>query len=449
MVREADVVIVGAGLAGLTAATELTRAGRSVVVLEGRDRVGGRVHNQRIGQGHVVEMGGQWIGPGQDRMYGLAAELGVATFPTYDDGDVLAWIGARRYRFKGDLPVMNPLVIADLAQAVAALERQAKRIPLDEPWGADDASVWDSQTTETWLRRRVYTRKARQLLRLYLSAVFAADPINISLLHTLFYIRSGGGLDNLVRFKGGAQQDRIEGGSQQIALKMAERLDGVIELSSPVRSIRQTDSLVSVRTDGRSVDAGRVIVAIPPTLAGRIVYDPPLPPDRDQLTQRVPQGSVVKVNAVYDSPFWRDEGLRGQAADTSALVSFTADNSPADGSLGVLVAFIEGIHAQRYSREDPIVRQRLVLEDLERYFGPRAGAPSEYFERDWSAEEFTRGCYGAHFSTGVWTQYGHALREPVGRIVWAGTETSDEWNGYMEGAVRSGARAAQVVLSEP
>ncbi|HVF11847.1 MAG TPA: FAD-dependent oxidoreductase [Actinomycetota bacterium] len=445
---EVDVAIVGAGLAGLAAATAVAKAGRSVLVLEARDRVGGRVHNQDIGDGRVVEMGGQWLGPGQDQMYLLAKDLGVETFPTHDDGDVLAWIGRKRYRFKGDLPLMNPLVIADLVQAVAALERQAKRVPLDKPWEAKRARAWDSQTTETWLRRRVRTDRARELLHLYLSAVFAAEPANLSMLHTLFYIHSGEGFDNLIRFRGGAQQDRIVGGSQTIALLLADRLGDVVFLESPIRRIEQTPSKVVVHSDALSVEAQRAIVAIPPTLAGRITYDPPLPPGRDQLTQRVPQGSVVKVNAVYESPFWRNEGLRGQAADPSALVGFTADNSPPDGDVGVLVGFIEGRHAQNYSREDPSNRRKLVLDDLARYFGPQAATPLEYHERDWSAEEWTRGCYGGHFAPGVWSQYGHALRESIGRIHWAGTETSSEWNGYMEGAVRSGQRAASEVLSE-
>lgn len=444
---EADVAVVGAGFAGLVAARRIAAAGRSVAVLEARDRVGGRVHNQQIGGGKIVEMGGQWIGPTQDRMYALASDLGVSTFPSYDSGDTVAVFGDKRYRFSGDLPRLNPLVMADLAQAVLRLERSARRIPLDRPWDARKAAALDSQTFETWIRRNLRTRTARALVRLFMKAVFAAEPENFSLLHALFYIHSGTSFDVLTRFRGGAQQDRIAGGSQILPIKMAEQLGDSIQLEAPVARLVQTVSGVRVETPRLIVDARRAIVALPPVLAGRIDYDPPLPGYRDQLTQRVPQGSVVKVNAVYDEPFWRHEGLKGQAADPDALVEFTADNTPAEGTPGVLVGFIEGNAARAYGREDPIERRKLVLESLAHYFGPRAATPSEYYERDWTAEQWTRGCYGGHFPPGVWTAYGPALREPIGPLHWAGTETAAVWNGYMDGAVESGERAAAEVLA--
>lgn len=445
--READVVVVGAGFAGLLAAKKITDAGRTVVVLEARDRVGGRVHNQDIGDGKVVEMGGQWIGPGQDRMYALAEELRVGTFPSYDTGDTIAILRGKRYRFAGDLPRMNPLVLADLAQGVTRLERAARRIPLDRPWEAPNAKTLDSQTLETWIRRVFKTERARVLIRLYIKAIFAAETENLSLLAALFYVRSGKSFDTLVRFDRGAQQDRLVGGSQILAIKLAERLGGAVELESPVRRIDQSRAAVRIESDRLTIEARRVVVGLPPALAGRIVYDPPLPGYRDQLTQRVPQGSVVKVNAIYDRPFWRDDGLKGQAGDPDSLVSFTADNTPPDGTPGVLVGFMEGNEARAYGREDAVERRKMVIESLVNFWGPKAATPIDYYERDWSAEEWTRGCYGGHFPPGVWTAYGPALKEPIGRIHWAGTETAAEWNGYMDGAVESGERAAAEVLA--
>lgn len=445
--REVDVVIVGAGLAGLTAAAILEAAGRSVLVLEARDRVGGRVSNQPIDGNHVVEMGGQWLGPGQDRMYKLVSDLGLETFPTYDVGDAVATIGRRTYRFKGDLPFMNPVVLADLARAVLSLERRAKKIDLDSPWQGPGAARHDSQTTDTWLRRNTLTNRARLLLSLYLRAIFAAEPQSVSMLHTLFYVKSGLGLDNLARFSGGAQQDRVVGGTERIATGIAQRLSAPVQLSCPVRAIEHTAASVTAVHDQGVVHASHAIVAIPPALASRIAYRPALPGQRDQLTQRVPQGSVVKINVVYPSPFWREEGLKGQAADPAGLVSFTTDNSPPSGDVGVIAAFIEGREAHFFASAGADERRTLVVDELVRHFGERARHPIEYHERDWSQEEWTRGCYGAHFGPGVWTQLGIWLRQPVGRIHWAGAETSPEWNGYMEGAVRSGERAARETLA--
>ena len=436
----------GAGFAGLVAARDLVAAGRSVVVLESRDRVGGRVLNHDLGDGKVIEVGGQWVGPTQDRVYTLARQLGIETFPTYETGESLARIEGKRYRFTGDVPRMNPVAMADLAQAVLRLDRLARRIPLEEPWRAPGATRWDSQTLETWLRRNVRTRRIRSLLHLFITTVFATEPATISLLHALFYVHSGTSFDVLTRFSGGAQQDRFVGGSQLVAIRLAEALGEAVVLGSPVHRIHQTNGVVKVESDRATVRARRAIVAVPPALAGRITYEPILPGARDQLTQRLPQGSVIKAQAIYDEPFWRAEGLSGIAADSGSPASFTVDNSPVDGSPGVLVGFIEGDHARQLGRLEPSDRRRIVLESLGRSFGPRAASPRDYVELDWSEEQWTRGCYGAHFPPGVWTQYGSALRQPVGLIHWAGTETSSVWNGYMDGAVRSGERATAEVL---
>ena len=445
--REVDVVIVGAGLAGLTAARRIAGADRSVVVVEARDRVGGRTLNQEIGQGHVVEMGGQWIGPTQDRVYALASELGIRTFPSFDEGDELAFIEGKRYRYSGEMPRMNPLALADFAQAVLRLDRLSRAVPLEAPWEAPRAAEWDSLTFETWLRRTAKTSRARSMLRTYFGGILAAEPASYSLLHALFYVRSATDFETMASISGGAQQDRIEGGSQLLAIRLAEQLGAMVELQAPVRRIARDRSSVVVTTDRLTVRAQRAIVAIPPALASRLVYEPPLPGYRDQLTQRVPQGSIIKAEVVYTEPFWREQTLKGFAFATDSPVIASFDNSPPGGSPGVLAAFAKGDHARRLSRLHPAERRREVVGSLVRFFGERAGSPEAYHELDWSAEEWTRGCYGGHFPPGVWTQYGPALRQPVGRIHWAGTETSAVWNGYMDGAVRSGERAASEVLA--
>ena len=272
--------------------------------------------------------------------------------------------------------------------------------------------------------------------------MFAAEARDLSLLHFLFYVHAGTSFDALLSTARGAQEQRFLDGPQALSVRIAADLGDAVWLEAPVRRIRQDDHGVAVTTDRGEVAGAYAVVAVPPTLAGRISYDPLLPAARDQLTQRMPMGSVIKVHVRYDEPFWRGDGLTGQATSDRGAVRVTFDNSPPDGATGTLLAFIEGAEARHWSAQDPADRHRVVIADLVRYFGRRAGDYSEIVEQDWSAEEWTRGCYGAHLAPGVWTAYGHALRTPCGRIHWAGTETASVWTGYLDGAVRSGERAA-------
>ena len=448
-----SVVVVGAGLSGLAAARRLTTEGVDVVVLEARERVGGRTEGHLLADGTPLELGGQWIGPTQNRMYALVDELGLEHFRTYnDEGQLLFDFGGRQTRVKshrGALPRLGPFALADLAQGLARFERLAARVSLTEPWNSPRADVLDGQTFETWIRRNLRTPIGRASFHMACEAVFAADSTDLSLLHALFYAHSGTDFETLLSVDRGAQQDRIVGGSIRIAETMAAGLGERVRLGDPVRTVAQDGAGVRVTTRaGETFEGRHVIVTLPPTLAGRLEYDPPLPSWRDQLTQRLPAGSVMKTFAVYDEPFWRAEGLNGQAVSDTGPVKVTFDATPPSGTPGVLLGFVEAGDGRRLARRTPEERREAVLACFTRYFGPAADAAREFVERDWMAEEFTRGCYGAHFTPGVWTSYGHALREPVGRIHWAGAECSPVWNGYMEGAVRSGEDAASAVLHQ-
>src|SRR4051812_26553096 len=276
---DADVVIVGAGLAGLTAARVIQRKGATALVLEARDRVGGRTLNEPIGEGKVVEVGGQWIGPGQDRLAALAREMKVDTFRTHSSGHNVIEFSGKLTRYRGTIPRIGPHVLADVGQAQFKIDRLAKTIPLDAPWQAPKARKLDSQTFDTWLRRNVYTKGGRALLELSIQAVWAAEPADISLLHVLFYTHSAGGFDLLLDTEGGAQQDRFVGGSQLISIRLAESLgDGVVHLNAPVTRIEHGQGKVTVSAGTALTATGKsVIVALPPTLTSRIAYDPPLP----------------------------------------------------------------------------------------------------------------------------------------------------------------------------
>jgi monoamine oxidase len=441
---DCDVVVVGAGLAGLTAARELSGAGLDVRVLEARDRVGGRTLSQPVGDHpeDIVELGGQWVGPTQHEVLSLADDLGIETYPTHATGKNLFEDGRGKLkRYSGTIPMLPPHVMVDYGQADLRLKRLVKRINPEAPWDAEVAERLDEQSFATWIRRTAKTKTAREALTTAIRAVFSVEPADVSLLHVLFYAAAAGGWDDLLDTEGGAQQDRLAGGTQQLSVRMAEELGERVELSAPVRSIRSDEDGVLVG----DLHAHRVIVAVAPALAGRIEYEPALPGPRDQLTQRMPMGSVIKCMAVYEEAFWRQDGLSGQAISLPGPAQVVFDNTPPNGSPG-LIAFLEGKDARELAAVPDTERRDAVLRGFQRLFGRHAAHPVHYFEKDWSAEPYSRGCYAGVLGPGAWTAYGRVLREPVGRIHWAGTETATRWMGYMDGAIQSGKRAAAEVL---
>ncbi len=451
-------VVVGAGFAGLAAAREVQKAGRSVVVLEARKRVGGRILNAPVGGGEVVEIGGQWVGPTQDRILALGKEMGVPTYETYNTGDNLYYRGGslQRYGATGPLGAVppDPDGAPQAALFIQQINDMAAQVPREAPWEAARAAEWDSQTAETFKQSTTQSEGGKFLYDVGIEAVFAAEPRDISLLWVAFYTAAAGNettpgdFNRLINTAGGAQESRYVGGSQRVVQRLAKKIGKrAIVLGSPVRRIKQGGRSVTVESDRAVVNAKRVIVAIPPTLCQRIDFAPALPAGRDRLTQNWPMGSVVKCEAVYDRPFWRDEGLTGQAVSDASPVKITFDNTPASGSPGVMLGFIEGRESRVWGTKPAAERRAAVLRNFATYFGDRALNPRGYVEMAWQDETWTGGCYAGNLTPGTLLDFGPAIRTPVDRIHWAGTETATIWAGYMDGAVRSGERAAAEVLA--
>ncbi len=441
-----DVLVVGAGLAGLTAACRLSQAGASVCVLEARPRVGGRLLGQRFGR-LVLDLGGQWIGPTQDRMLHLADELGLETFPSFCTGKKVLSSRGKLSTYASSIPSFGPLALVQLELAMRTLERLRKQVDRERPWTAARASEWDAISVAAWMRR-IPSAAVRGAFAAAVRTVFGVEPSELSFLHFLFYANSGGGLMRLVSIEGGAQERRFVEGAQNVAELLAQKLGDRVRLAAPVRAIEQTSDEVRIVSDGGVHRARRVVVAVPPLFAGQIQYQPSLPVLRDQLTQRMPMGATLKVIATYPRPFWRERGLSGEAVTDDGPMACVFDDSAHDGSEHALLGFVVGQPARDLAARSPNERRRTLLGELGRLFGAEAASPERYVEHDWQAEPWTRGCPIGFAAPGVLTSCGSALREPIGRLHFAGTETARQWTGYMEGAVESGERAADEALRE-
>ncbi len=443
----ADVCIVGAGYAGLTAARRLTEAGKSVIVLEARDRVGGRIWTAHLPDGTPVDRGGAWLAPKHDRMFALAREVGVSTYKTYVAGHHLLLGEGRLRKYRGLIPTISPAAIVTLWLANARLDRMARSLPLDAPWTAKRAVEWDSRSIGWFVERSgIRTTLARDLWESAVRGLFPGDLNDISFLNMLFLIHSHGSINTLFSIEGGSQENLVVGGAGSIARRMADDLRDAIRLSTPVRAIRQQADSVHVETAALTVSARHVIVTVPPALVPQIEFDPVLPADRLALYRNSPAGPETKTLLVYDEQFWRAAGLSGQSAEPKSASEVTIDATPAAGTPGVLASFTFGPVAERVDALDPAERRRLVLKSMVERFGPRAGTPADFIETSWWKEEWTRGCSMAHWAPGILTKYGPLLRQPFGRVHWAGTETATISWGAMDGAVRSGERAAEEIL---
>lgn len=456
--RSVDVVVVGAGIAGLVAARNAARGGASVLVVEARDRVGGRVLNHTLKtKGATIEAGGAFVGPTQDHILKLAKELKVPTFKEYNTGNnvyVSSTLG--RLEYTGTVPP-DPTILADAAVVLQLIDQYASEIAVDAPWSHPSAHEWDRMTLKDFIEANAVVNPdgVANLIECWSQPGFGADPKHLSFLFVVWYVACSGNERNVGTFSrnsdvaNSAQESRFVGGSQLVPLRLAKKLGDIVALRAPVTKIEQRDDRVHVHTGRGVVVAKRCIVAAPPPLVLDIDWFPRLPAKRRQLLQSAHMGKLMKCDAVYKRPFWRDAGLNGFGINDAGAARAVFDNCPKPGDPGVLLAFMGGDTWKQYGRLSLAKRRKAVLEGFAAMFGDEALHPIEYTEHDWTKERWTGGAPTAiHAADGSFSSYGPSVRRPFGRVHWAGTETSTYWSGYMDGAVRSGQRAAVEVLEK-
>lgn len=440
--KQAEVVVVGAGLSGLMTARALVKAGIDpVLVVEARDRVGGLTFSRTVAEGVVIEGGGEWVSPGHTRLKDLIQELGLELVESFERGvPVFYFDGARS---TGLRELFNREERDELAKLYAVLEGMAAELPPEAPWSAPRAVEYDGVSMYTWLRENTTTKWGRRTVERAINFTFGAYPEDISLLSFLVAVRGCGGVEALTALSGEGEDKVVVGGSQRISIKMAEELGDRVILGSPVtRIVDQPSGPVVVETDRLSIQANRVIVAMMPADTRRIKFEPELPIRRQALVQRWTGVPDYKVHVVYKTSFWRELGMSGTAIGEGKAVDFAFDASPLSGLPGVLVAFGAGDELP----SDLESRTAKVTADLANFFGNEARSPVGFIEMDWMNEKWSSGC-ASPLKPGVLSAFGPALREPVGRIHWTGTDTSPAWSNFMEGAVLSGERVAGEVAA--
>jgi len=470
-----DVAVIGAGMCGIIAARDLVRAGKSVIIVEAKEKVGGRVKtviNEE--DGSILEFGATWIGPGQENMFDLCIEHGIPTFRQPCEGINLQKVQGEHGEYNGSVPPLPFFSLLDLQQSILRTDHQAKSL---KELTLEEKIILDNMSTTEYMDSLLYTKAGKSF---YASMARSLSCVEANDISAYVWLESTqGDLVGAVEIENGAQQDRISGGVCQIPERILSSIRDSIDVrfSCPIRKVVTLENGMiqaesyqrSSKSDGNTIDestrevvftAKNCIIAVPPLVTSNIEFDPPLSESQCKYLKDFQSGCVTKVVIRYSRPWWKEKGYSGCYMSDDSLINYMCDHSHDTNTENVdnpknfyaLVGFILTRWQKAWKKNSPEERKRLVCEEIYDIFKLKeALVPTNYYEHNWNDEEFSLGCYSDISNIGFISRNGLVQAFTGGKnknIYFTCSEYAEKYAGYMEGAVIAGKKAAAQLLEQ-